>query len=83
MRTQLLGMYDKGKSGTVVESESVIAEGEDIYCRIVRQSFAVGQGGWGGPKGPSTPEESVKPPERKADVVVKVPTSEGAARLYR
>ena len=45
-------MYDKGKAGTVVETETVLAErGGDIYSKAVGSGFYVGQGNWGGPKG--------------------------------
>lgn len=75
-------MYDKGKSGTVTETESELREGSEVYCRIARQSFAVGQGEWGGPKGPGKKPED-EPPSRKADFSIKVPIREDAARLYR
>ena len=45
-------MYDKGKPGSVVETETVIAEkGGAIYTRALGSAFFVGQGNWGGPKG--------------------------------
>jgi peroxisomal enoyl-CoA hydratase 2 len=53
MRAKVLGVYDKGKPGSVVETENLIvdkATGE-IYSRAVGMSFFVGQGGWNGPKG--------------------------------
>ena len=52
LRSKVLGVYDKGKAGTVVETETLLAErGGDIYTRIVGSAFFVGQGNWGGPKG--------------------------------
>ena len=52
VRSKVLGVYDKGKAGTVVETEALLAErGGDIYTRIVGSAFFVGQGNWGGPKG--------------------------------
>jgi len=53
MRAKVLGVYDKGKPGSVVETENLIvdkATGE-VYSRAVGMSFFVGQGGWDGPKG--------------------------------
>lgn len=45
-------MYDKGKAGSVVETETVLVEkGGDVYSRAVGSAFFVGQGNWGGPKG--------------------------------
>lgn len=75
-------MYDKGASGTVVETEAQLVEGSDVYCRILRQSFAVGQGQWGGPRGPIRP--SFSPPEdRPADKVVTMETRPEITFLYR
>ena len=52
LRSKVLGVYDKGKAGTVVETETVLAEkGGDIYTKAVGSSFLFGQGNWGGPKG--------------------------------
>jgi hypothetical protein len=51
-----LGVYDKGKPGTVIETEQrlVDAESGETYSRAVGSGFYVGQGGWGGPKGKSS-----------------------------
>jgi hypothetical protein len=56
IRSKVLGVYDKGKPGTVVETEQrlVDAESGETYTRAVGSGFYVGQGGWGGPKGKST-----------------------------
>ena len=52
LRSKVLGVYDKGKAGTVIETETVLAEkGGDIYSKAVGSEFYVGQGNWGGPKG--------------------------------
>ncbi len=58
VRGKVLGVYDKGTSGTVVEVEQCLVEVQgdgdgDVYSRAVGSSFFVGQGGWGGPKGES------------------------------
>jgi hypothetical protein len=53
IRSKVLGVYDKGKPGTVVETEQLLVEkgtGE-VYSRAVGSAFYVGAGGWGGPKG--------------------------------
>lgn len=84
LRSKVLGVYDKGKSGTVVETQQDIvdkATGES-YARAVSSGFYVGQGGWGGPKGPAT--ESFPPPEgKKPDAVVSFQTTAESALLYR
>jgi hypothetical protein len=55
LRGTVVGVYDKGKAGTVTEilHELVEKGSGEVYTRIVSSSFAVGQGGWGGPKGKS------------------------------
>ena len=55
LRSKVVGVYDKGKAGTVVETETLIAEkGGDVYTKAVGSGFYVGQGNWGGPKGEKT-----------------------------
>ena len=52
LKTKVLGVFDKGKSGSVVETETILQEkGGDVYTRAVGSGFFVGQGNWGGPKG--------------------------------
>jgi hypothetical protein len=53
VRSKVLGVYDKGKPGTVVETEQTLVDAEtnEVYSRAVGSGFFIGQGGWGGPKG--------------------------------
>jgi hypothetical protein len=53
LRNKVIGVYDKGKAGTVIESEQTIVDKEsgEVYHKVVSSSFMVGQGNWGGPKG--------------------------------
>lgn len=53
LRNKVIGIYDKGKAGTVVESEQSIldAQNGEVYTQVITNSFLVGQGNWGGPKG--------------------------------
>lgn len=52
VKSKVLGVYDKGKPGTVVETEqTLVGERGTVYTRAVGSGFFVGQGGWGGPKG--------------------------------
>jgi hypothetical protein len=46
-------VYDKGKPGTVVETEQLLVDAVtgETYTRATNSGFYVGQGGWGGPKG--------------------------------
>ncbi|KAH7359203.1 MaoC like domain-containing protein [Plectosphaerella cucumerina] len=83
-RTKVLGVYDKGKPGTVVDTQTDlvdVASGE-VHSRITTSSFYVGQGGWGGPKGPATP--AFNPPEGRApDATLTHATTPESALLYR
>lgn len=83
LRSKVLGVYDKGKVGTVIETETVLAEkGGDVYTKAVGSAFFVGQGNWGGPKGPST--VNYPPPEgKKSDAVHTLQTAKESAHLYR
>jgi len=83
-RHTVLGVYDKGKPGTVMETQTDIvdAESNEIYASIIGSAFFVGQGGWGGPKGPKG--ENFPPPEgKKPDAVHENPTNSDTPVLYR
>ena len=80
----MLGVYDKGKPGSVVETEQMIVDKEtgEIYSRAVGSGFFVGQGGWGGPKGPST--DNFPPPKGKSpDAVHENQLTKESPHLYR
>jgi peroxisomal enoyl-CoA hydratase 2 len=84
LRSKVLGVYDKGKVGTVVETEQLLVEKAtgEVYARMVGSAVFIGQGNWGAPKGPST--EAFPPPEgRGPDAVSEVSLSDEAALLYR
>jgi len=84
LRSKVIGVYDKGKAGSVVETQQDIvdvATGES-YTRAVGSAFYVGQGNWGGPKGPAT--RNFPPPAgKKPDAVVSHQTTPESALLYR
>ncbi|KAJ5774505.1 hypothetical protein N7457_009401 [Penicillium paradoxum] len=84
LRNKVVGVYDKGKPGTVTETEQSIVDKEsgEVYTKVLSSSFLVGQGGWGGPKGPST--VNYPPPEGKApDATHVVQSNMETAHLYR
>jgi peroxisomal enoyl-CoA hydratase 2 len=59
-----------------------VEKGGDVYSRLVGSAFFVGQGNWGGPKGPST--VNYPPPEgKKPDGVYTHQTTAESALLYR
>jgi peroxisomal enoyl-CoA hydratase 2 len=86
LRSKVLGVYDKGKPGSVVETEQLIVDKEsgEVYTRAVGSGFFVGQGGWGGPKGPAT--QNFPPPkgrENKPDAISETQLTAESAHLYR
>lgn len=84
IRAKVLGVYDKGRPGSVVETaqELVDAGTGEVYSRAVGSAFFVGQGNWGGPKGPAT--ENFPPPKGKApDLTFEDQTTKETALLYR
>lgn len=84
VRSKVLGVYDKGKPGTVVETQADLVDKDtgELYTRVIGSGFFVGQGGWGGPKGPKNP--SYAPPEGKQpDAVYEHQTDATTAHLYR
>ncbi|KAJ5585169.1 uncharacterized protein N7459_004969 [Penicillium hispanicum] len=84
LRNKVIGVYDKGKPGTVIETEQSIVDKEsgEIYSKVLSSGFLVGQGNWGGPKGPST--VNFPPPQGKApDAVHEVQSTMETAHLYR
>lgn len=84
LRTKVLGVYDKGKAGSVIETQSDIVDKatEEVYARAIGSGFFVGQGNWGGPKGPAT--QNFPPPQgKKPDAVVSHQTTRDSALLYR
>jgi acyl dehydratase len=83
IRSKVLGVYDKGKPGTVVETEQCLVDAEsgETYSRAVGSGFYVGQGGWGGPKGPKVP--NYPPPDRAPDATRVTQTTMETAHLYR
>jgi peroxisomal enoyl-CoA hydratase 2 len=55
LHAKVAGVYDKGKLGSVVEIEQMLVDDEsgEKYAKIVGNTFYMGQGNWGGPKGQS------------------------------
>ncbi|KAI0022586.1 peroxisomal multifunctional enzyme [Xylariomycetidae sp. FL0641] len=84
VRTKVLGVYDKGRPGTVVETQQELVDvgTGDVYSRAIGSAFYVAQGNWGGPKGPAT--ENFPPPAgKRPDVEFEDQTSAETALLYR
>ncbi|KAJ4505071.1 hypothetical protein HRR78_004421 [Exophiala dermatitidis] len=84
LREKVLGVYDKGKAGTVVETEQRLVDiaTEETYTQIIGSLFYVGQGGWNGPRGPKA-LELWPPRDRGPDGTLAINVSPLAAHLYR
>jgi peroxisomal enoyl-CoA hydratase 2 len=63
LRSRIVGVYDKGKLGSIVETENVLVDtaSKEEYVKIVGNTFYMGQGGWGGPKGQAFSRSRVRP----------------------
>lgn len=84
IRQKVTGVWDKGKAGTVLDTQMDLVDktNGDVYASITGSAFFVGQGGWGGPKGPATP--NYPPPAGKTpDATFEVQTTKETALLYR
>lgn len=79
---EITGIYDKGK-GAVVEitGHATLAETGEPLFDTVMSAFIRGEGGWGGDRGPSGPQNVA--PDRDADHVVTLQTTVDQALLYR
>jgi acyl dehydratase len=79
---KLIAMYDKGKAAVVVtETGAVLTDsGEPLYT-TTSSVFIRGEGGWGGERGPSGPQNV--PPDRSPDHQLTYQTSPDQALIYR
>ena len=77
---ELVAMHDKGKAAVVVTESTATMDGEPLYTTM-SSVFIRGEGGWGGDRGPSGPQNV--PPERDADHEVTYQTSPDQALIYR
>ncbi|KAL4962682.1 putative peroxisomal dehydratase [Aspergillus stella-maris] len=83
LRSRVVGVYDKGKASVVETEQSIVEVGSrEVYSTVTGSAFYVGQGGWGGPKGPATPNYP-PPKDRKPDAVREIQTTTETAQLYR
>ena len=67
----------------VLEAEQLIrdAHADKVYARMTSTAFAIGQGGYGGPRGPTRP--SYPAPKRAPDALHVFKTSPEQTLLYR
>lgn len=80
LQSEITAMYDKGKAAVVVTATSAVMDGAPLYTNTA-SVFIRGEGGWGGDRGPSGPQNV--PPDRSADHSVTYQTSPDQALVYR
>jgi acyl dehydratase len=80
LQSEVTAMYDKGKAAVVVTATSATSAGEPLYTTTA-SVFIRGEGGWGGDRGPSGPQNV--PPDRDPDHQVTYATSPHQALTYR
>lgn len=80
LTSKLVAMYDKGKAAVVVTETDAVDHGEPLY-KLTSSLFIRGEGGWGGERGPSGPQNA--PPDRAPDREVIYRTSPDQALVYR
>lgn len=79
--SRITGIYDKGKAAVVVTAaDAVLPDGSPLYTTTM-SAFIRGEGGWGGDRGPSGPQNV--PPDRSPDHQVTYQTSPDQALIYR
>lgn len=83
-RTRVTEIIDKGEGrGALILSERDVVDkaSGDLLATLTSTTFARGDGGFGGPEGPSPKPHAL--PERDADEVCDLPTLPQAALIYR
>jgi len=78
--SRVTGVWDKGKAAVVVTEAEATMDGQPLYTTTM-SAFIRGEGGWGGDRGPSGPQNV--PPERAPDHQVTYQTSPDQALVYR
>jgi len=80
LQSEVTAMYDKGKAAVVVSATTAVMDGEPLYTNT-SSVFIRGEGGWGGERGPSGPQNV--PPDRAPDHSITYQTSPDQALVYR
>jgi 3-hydroxyacyl-CoA dehydrogenase/3a,7a,12a-trihydroxy-5b-cholest-24-enoyl-CoA hydratase len=79
---KITGIYDKGKGAVIQSQVSCFNEKGEHILDSKRSHFYIGEGGWGGDRGPIT--EKLNPPEgKKPDFSISYKTTESQAAIYR
>ena len=80
LQSEVVAMYDKGKAAVVVTETTATLGDQPLYTNT-SSVFIRGEGGWGGERGPSGPQNV--PPDRSPDHSVTYQTSPDQALVYR
>lgn len=82
IHSKVLGVYDRGGS-IILEQEHDLVDMKTgtVYVKMTNTALAIGQGGYGGPKGPTRP--TIQMPARQPDAVHSYKTTPETALLYR
>ena len=80
LQSEIVAIYDKGKAAVVVSATTATLGGAPLYT-TTSSAFIRGEGGWGGDRGPSGPQNV--PPDRAPDHQVTYQTSPDQALVYR
>lgn len=80
VESEVVAMYDKGKAAVVVTESRASQDGAPLYDTR-SSAFIRGEGGWGGDRGPSGPQNV--PPDREPDHQVTYQTRPDQALTYR
>ncbi|KAF3349932.1 RNA polymerase II-associated protein RBA50, partial [Verticillium dahliae VDG2] len=82
VRGRVIGVYDKG-GAMILEAEQTLVDANTgvEYTKMASTAFGIGQGGYGGPRGPT--KSAVSIPATTPDAVHVYHTTETTALLYR
>ncbi len=78
LQSEITGIFDKGKAAVVDLVTTATSDGEPLFTTSASM-FLRGEGGWGGDRGPSGPQN--EPPDREPDHVVTYATSPDQALI--
>ncbi|MFN8020312.1 MAG: MaoC/PaaZ C-terminal domain-containing protein [Acidimicrobiales bacterium] len=82
VQDKVVAMYDKGKAAVVVTENEVKLESGELLWTTRSSAFIRGEGGWGGDRGPSGPQNE-PPADTAPDHEVTLQTSPDQAFVYR
>jgi peroxisomal enoyl-CoA hydratase 2 len=79
---EIVGVYDKDGNMIQEMAQNVVdRRSGTVFARLTSKAFGIGQGGYGGPRGPKTVDYT--PPEREPDAVHVFRTTPETTLLYR